>query len=155
MNTRDGSGMSEMTDGSARSIEELLEKPYWIIDLLPEVVPEKNGGQFFSAEAWFLKDPDLRRRQVRFLLKLNCYYDLTIAGEEEEIRNPKPEELASLVGRKYLNILAGEHCLISADHTDIYMTLYNPDARMLELAEKLASAEGLFVRKGADDNPRR
>ena len=81
--------------------------------------------------------------------------DLTIAGEEEEIRNPKPEELASLVGRKYLNILAGEHCLISADHTDIYMTLYNPDARMLELAEKLASAEGLFVRKGADDNPRR
>ena len=42
MNIRDGSGMGEMTDGSARSIEELLEKPYWIIDLLPEVVPEKN-----------------------------------------------------------------------------------------------------------------
>ena len=129
-------------------IEELLEKPYWVIDILPEQVPEKSGGQFFAVEAWFLKDPALRRKQTDFLLKLNCYYDLTIVREDEEIRNPKPEELASLVGCEYLNILVGEDALLSADHTDIYMTLYNPDERLLGLAEKLASAEGLFVRKG-------
>ena len=129
-------------------IEELLEKPYWVIDLLPEQVPEKSGGQFFAAEKWFLKDPDLRRKQIDFLLKLNCYYDLTVVRDEGEIRNPEPRELAALAGREYLNILAGENALISVDPTDIYMTLYNPDERMLELAGKLAEAEGLFLRKG-------
>lgn len=129
-------------------IEELLEKPYWVIDLLPEQVPEKSGGQFFAVEKWFLKDPDLRRKQIGFLLKLNCYYDLTVIRDEGEIRNPEPRELAALAGREYLNILAGENALISVDPTDIYMTLYNPDERMLELAGELAEAEGLFLRKG-------
>ena len=129
-------------------IEELLEKPYWVIDILPERVPEKGGGQFFAVETWFLKDPALRRKQTSFLLKLNCYYDLTIVRDEEEIKNPKPQELVALIGREYLNILVGESFLISADHTDIYMTLYNPDERMLKLVDKLAAAEGLYVRKG-------
>ena len=135
---------NEMTD----KIEELLEKPYWVIDILPEQVPEKDGGQFFAVEAWFLKDPALRRKQASFLLKLNCYYDLTIVRDEEEIRNPKPEESAALIGREYLNILVGRSALIAADPTDIYMTLYNPDEKMLGLIGKLATAEGLYARKG-------
>ena len=135
----------EMTD---EMMEKLLEKPYWVIDILPEQVPEKGGGQFFAAEAWFLKDPALRRRQTRFLLMLNCYYDLTVVRDGETLRNPKPQDLSDLIGREYLNILVGEESLISVDHTDIYMTLYNPGERMLGLAEKLAAAEGLFVRKG-------
>jgi hypothetical protein len=129
-------------------IEELLEKPYWVIDILPERVPEKGGGQFFTVEAWFLKDPVLRQKQTSFLLKLNCYYDLTIVRDKEEIKNPKPQELVALIGREYLNILVGESALIAADHTDIYMTLYNPDERMLGLIEKVAIAEGLYVWKG-------
>ena len=130
-------------------IEELFEKPYWVIDLLPEQVPEKGEGQFFAVEAWFLKDPELRRRQTGFLLKLNCYYDLTIVRDEDDRTvNPGPYELADLIGQEYLNILVGEDSLISADPADIYLTLYNPDDRMLALTEKLATAEGLFVRKG-------
>ena len=131
-------------------IEELLEKPYWVIDILPERVPEKGGGQFFTVEVWLLKDPALRQKQASFLLKLNCYYDLTIVRDEEKIRNPKPEDLESLIGREYLNILVGDSSLISVDHTDIYMTLYNPDERMLGLVEKLATGEGLYVRKSEE-----
>ena len=130
-------------------IEELLEKPCWIIDILPERVPEGSGGQYFAAEKLFLRDPALRQRQASFLLKLNCYYDFVLADAEgRENRNPDPETLLGLVGRESLNVIAGENALISADCTDTYMTLYNPDERMLALAEKIAAAEGLFVWRG-------
>ena len=130
-------------------IEELLGKPCWIIDILPERVPEGSGGQYFAAEKVFLRDPTLRRRQASFLLKLNCYYDLALADAEGgEQRNPDPETLCGLAGREYLYIFAGENALITSDCTDTYMTLYNPDERMLALAEKIAAAEGLFVWRG-------
>lgn len=130
-------------------IERLLEGPCWVIDILPERVPEEGGGRFFAAEKWFLEDPDLRRRQARFLLKLGCYHDLTAVRDGEEIRNPQPRELADAVGKEYLNILVGEDALLSADPTDIYMSLYGADGKLLALAEKLAAGEGLYVRKAA------
>ena len=132
-------------------IEELLEKPFWVIDILPERVPEEGRGQFFAVEAWFLQDPALQQKKVDFLLKMNCYYDLTVVRDGEETRNPPPGELAAFVGREYLNILVGKQALISADHTDIYMTLYNPDKKMLRLAEQLAASEGLYVRQNKEE----
>ncbi len=127
-------------------IDELLMRPCWIIDILPEQVPENSPGQYFAIEKVFLHDPDLRRKQTNLLLKLNCYYDLTLVRDEEEIRNPAPKELADLIGREYLNILMGD-ALITADHTDACMTLFGPDEKLLELIQKLAAAEGLFVWK--------
>ena len=37
-------------------IEELLNKPYWIIDVLPERVPENSPGRYFAVEDYFLKE---------------------------------------------------------------------------------------------------
>jgi len=128
-------------------IEELMKKPCWIIDILPERVPENSPGQFFRIEGWFLKDPALRKKQADFLLRLNCYYDLTVVDDEQEIKNPKPEELCARIGQEYLNILIGEG-LITVDCTDSYMTLYSADEKLLELAQRLATAGGLFVWKG-------
>ncbi len=130
-------------------IDEMLTKPCWIIDMLPERVPENSPGQFFTIEKFFLRDPDLRRKQTDLLLKLNCYYDLTLVRDEGDITNPAPEKLAELIGREYLNILIGD-ALIAADNTVIHMTLFGPDEQMLDLIRKLASAEGLFVWKGTD-----
>ena len=31
-------------------IETLLNKPYWVIDILPEQVPEDSAGQYFAIE---------------------------------------------------------------------------------------------------------
>ena len=38
------------------TIEELLEKPYWIIDILPKQVPKESPEQYFAIEDFFLKD---------------------------------------------------------------------------------------------------
>ena len=130
-------------------IDKMLTQPCWIIDILPERVPGNGPGQFFAVEKVFLHDPDLRRKKTHLLLKLNCYYDLTLVRDQEEIKNPGPEKLADLIGKEYLFIMIG-NALITADNTDTYMTLFGPDEKMLELVRKLAAAEGLFVWKGYD-----
>ena len=36
------------------TIETLLKKPYWLIDVLPKQVPAGSSGQYFVAERYFL-----------------------------------------------------------------------------------------------------
>lgn len=125
-------------------IDELLEKPYWIIDILPKQVPRLSPGQYGAVEQYYLKDPSLRQKQFNIITKLNCYYDIALQRETRLTRNPEPELLKSVIGTDYLNILIGE-TLIVIDHTDTYMTMYNADHDLLNLVRQLASAEGLFV----------
>jgi len=132
------------------SIDELLAKPCWIVDILPERVPDKRPGQYFAVEKYWLRDPSLRRKQGNIIMKLNCYYDLTLVTENEEIRNPPPAVWLERPGREYLNILVEEHTLITADQTDTYMTVFTEDEKLLEMIRKLAAAEGLFLWKGID-----
>ncbi len=132
------------------SIDELLTKPCWIIDVLPERVPEESPGQYPAVEKYFLQDLALRQKQLQIILKLSCYHDLTLVNEKEEIRNPAPAVWAGRMGQKYLSILVGEQALITADHTDTYMTVFTADEAILAMIRKLAAAEGLFVWKGYD-----
>ena len=44
------------------SIEELLEKPYWIVDILPEQVKQDSPGQYFAVEKYFLTGSRKNRR---------------------------------------------------------------------------------------------
>ena len=37
-------------------IEELLQTPYWIIDILPMQVPKDSAGQYFAVEDYYLKE---------------------------------------------------------------------------------------------------
>lgn len=35
------------------NIDDLLQKPYWIIDILPKQVPADSSGQYFAVEKYF------------------------------------------------------------------------------------------------------
>ena len=35
-----------------KTVEELLQCPYWIIDILPSQVPEDSPGQYFNVSRW-------------------------------------------------------------------------------------------------------
>ena len=133
-------------------IEAFLDKPYWIIDILPMQVPAEAAGQYFKIERYFLSQLDgISKRFASVLVKLNCYIDLQVGLEEDWISNPDPGNLERLFGnaaslRSPLSIIVGsEDALITFSGDDHYMTLYNPDEEILELVRQCALAEGLFV----------
>ena len=134
-------------------IENLLSKPYWLIDVLPKQVPAGSAGQYFKAERYFLSLLDeIRWKFARILIRLNCYYDLHVSMDGETwILNESPEDLTrrfeeSAASHSPLSVLIGsDDALITFSGDDHYMTLYNPDEELLELVRQCAQAEGLFV----------
>lgn len=131
-----------------RSIDELLLTPYWIIDILPEQVPKDSSGQYFAVEKYYLAGDrlaDIKQKHINVILKLNCYRDISL--DEESSLNPPPERIAEEMRSRYLCIMTGGSMIIS-EPDDTYMTLYNPDKKLLELVKTIASGEGLFVWKG-------
>lgn len=134
-------------------IETLLTKPYWVIDVLPRQVSGDSTGQFFAVEKYWLEMPqysDLRRRFAAILLKLNCYHDLQVCFvEEDELHiNLSPDQLVSSVtenGKDLCIVIPAQKALITIAPDDLYMTVYNPRKRFLQLLEQLALSEGLFV----------
>ena len=151
----------QKTEGAARErlIEELLEKPYWVVDVLPERVPVNSAGQYFAVEQYY-RQPEriavLHRKFADILLKLNCYYDMAAgsggAAEESWIweQRPAPEKLETLIMQdgqpgSVLILIESEETLIVIDRDDLYMTVYDPPGHLLEKLRTLAAAEGLFV----------
>ena len=130
-------------------MEELLNKPYWVIDFLPRQVPAKGSGQFFAVEEYYLRSP-LRRGFAEILLKLNCYYDFEVCEPETEKwqKNPPPEALFSWIAdneKDLCVLLPAENALITANRDDLYMTVYGPSEELLQLLRSLAAASGLFL----------
>ena len=134
-------------------IENLLSKPFWLIDVLPKQVPAGSAGQYFKAEQYFLSWLDeISWKFARILIRLNCYYDLQMSTDGETwILNESPEDLArrfeeSAASHSPLSILIGsDDALVTFSGDDHYMTIYNPDEELLELVRQCAQAEGLFV----------
>ena len=133
-------------------IEAFLDKPYWIIDILPIQVPADAAGQYFRIERYFLSQLDIiSKRFASVLVKLNCYIDLQVGLEEDWISNPDPDNLERLFRnaaslRSPLSIIIGpNNALVTFSGDDHYMTLYGPDPDLLSMIRKLASGEGLFV----------
>ena len=124
------------------AIEELLEKPYWIIDILPKRVPKDSPGQYFAIEDFFLKDqlPDIKKKHTNVILKLNCYMDILI----DDVKNPAPEQIRSTLLDQYVYIMVGDAMILS-EPDDTHLTLFNPDEGLLELIKEISSSEGLFV----------
>lgn len=133
--------------------EALLNKPYWVIDILPEQVPENSAGRYFAIERFFLQQPgitDIHNRFTAVLLKLNCYYDFLVylPDQEQQIRNPEPEKLVSWINEEQKDlciVLGGEDALITLNHDDTCMTVYNPSEALLNRIRSLATAHGLFL----------
>ena len=130
-----------------RSIEELLEKPYWIMDILPKQVQEDSPGQFFAVERYFLEPSRLavvKENHVRTILKLNCYRSLSL--DEGTETNPPPEEIAKAVRTRHVCLLVDDAVIVS-DPDELYLTVYDPDESLLTLLRALAVGEGLYLWK--------
>ena len=141
-------------------METLLNKPYWVIDILPEQVPEDSAGQYFAIERYYLQQPgitDIHRRFTAVLLKLNCYSDFLVCfpDQEQQIRNPEPERLAAWINEEQKDlciVLAEEDVLITLNHDDTCMTVYNPSEALINRIRSLATAHGLFLWQPKQEN---
>ena len=130
-----------------KTVEELLQSPYWVVDILPSQVPKDSPGQYFAVEAYFLQNKqfaEIKRKHINLILKLNCYRDISI-GDETEI-NPMPDHVADEMRKRYLYIMIGESMILS-EPDDTHLTVFNPDTQLLELIREIASGEDLFVWK--------
>ena len=137
------------------TIEEYLNKPYWVIDILPKQVPADSRGHYFRVEKYFLKHPQIDviyRKFTNILLKLNCYEDIDMSHDGDEwITNPDPHELEaallkSMADRQmFYIILKSADVLITVSGDDTYMTVYNPKEETVELIGSLVGSEGLFI----------
>lgn len=130
-----------------RKIEELLDAPYWIIDILPSRVPEESPGQYFTVEKYFLHGErlqEIKQKQINLVLKLNCYKDISIDDEGE--LNPSPERIADEMRERSLYIMIDGSAILS-EPDDTHLTVFGPDAELLDLIKAIASGEGLYVWK--------
>lgn len=130
-----------------KTIEELLQTPYWIVDILPSQVPKDSPGQYFTVEKYFLqgkKLAEIKQKHIDLILKLNCYEDISI--DDETAVNPSPKHIADEIRKKYLYIMIRESMILS-EPDDTHLTVFNPDPQLLERIQEIASSEGLFVWK--------
>lgn len=128
-----------------RTIDELLQMPYWIIDILPEQVPEGSAGQYFSVEKYYLapeRFATIKEKHINVILKLNCYRNISIDGES--IVNPSSEHIADEMRKRFLYILLDDAMILS-EPDDTHMTIFNTDEKLLTLVKAIAAGEGLFV----------
>ena len=130
----------------SKTIEELLNTPYWIIDILPKQVPAGSAGQYFAIEKYLRETQlsDIKKKHVNLILKLNCYRDISL-DEDKEV-NISPEQIADAIYKRYVNIMVDDAMIVS-EPEDTYLTIYNPDEDLLTLMRELASGEGMFVWK--------
>ena len=134
-------------------VEELLEKPYRVVDFLPEQVPEGSAGQFFAVEKYYM-DPErmkeVRKKFADILIRLNCYFDFSVCEAQEDVftDNPDPEWLEEkiLENADLCVLLPGEETLVTLYRDDLYMTVYNACGKVLKILEELAEREELFLR---------
>ena len=137
------------------TIEEYLNKPYWVIDILPKQVPADGRGQYFEIEKYFLEHPQIDviyRKFTHILLKLNCYEDINVSYDGDEwMTNPAPHELEAALlkcmvdKQMFYIILKSSDVLITVSGDDTYMTVYNPTEEVLEIIGSLAGSEGLYI----------
>jgi hypothetical protein len=141
-----------MSDKS-KIIEYYLDKPYWVIDILPKQVPADGCEQYFEIERYVLKhDYDkLLKRFANVVLKLNCYYDLEVCRSsiDEWTINPTPENLVAWVldSESLCLLLKDADAMIALNRDDTYMTLYNPSEELVKLTSIIAFSEGFFIWK--------
>ncbi len=148
-------------------IDDLINKPYWIVDILPERVPEDSPGQYFAVEQYYLADLQrtaIHRKYAEMILKLNCYFDIIVSTDagnpweenpdsDADIsweKNPTPERLADLItnidptGTIYV-LFKEENTLIVINGDDTYMTVCNPSREILNKLQQLAVGEGVYI----------
>lgn len=140
-------------------IEKLLDKSCFVIDFLPKQVPRDSHGQFFKIENYMLNNYEqfgLSNRFIRVILKLMCYYHVTIRWGGE-IDQPAPEKITEIVNEIMynhsgtLNVLFPENnALLVFEWDCMNLSIYNPDDEMQTLMRDIKMSEGLFWREATN-----
>ena len=129
------------------------DRPYWIIDILPEQVPMYSPGRYFTVARYFQSRMDeILRKFASLLNKLNCYCHLEVGWDGESFTDDfAPEALDRLFEKAnsspvplYIRVNSSDAVFVYANG-DHYMTLYEPAPELIRLVSKLATSEGLFV----------
>lgn len=136
-----------MSQSAEDQIECLLEKSFWVVDFLPEQVSAERSKQYFAVENFCCNSQYINQLCQKFaylIIKLSCYFDID--------GNPSPKYISAQVTdcttRGYVNFLfADEDVLVTLNGGDLYMTVYNPNERFLQLLRSIVASEGLFLRK--------
>ena len=126
-------------------IEELLEKPYWIVDILPKQVPADSPGQYFRMEEYWTSEDQfsaIKQKHIDLVLRLNCYADISL--DEEDETDPSPERIAQEMRSRYVCIMTGSSMIVSQPD-ETYLTVYDPDDELLDIIRDLAFSVGMFV----------
>lgn len=142
-------------------INELIDKPCYLIDIFPCTVPETSDGRYFKVEEYFQENrKDWNEKFCRLLLKLYCYYDFWVSAGGKFAKNPEPRLLAEWIRhcfaedrreRDFIHIILPDcSAMVILYGDDLYMSLYNPDMRLMELTSQLAGAEGFFFYKAPE-----
>ena len=136
-----------------------MEKPCYIIDFLPQQVPQNSNGQFFKVETYLLnhyEEYGLRSHLIRILLKIMCYYRVSVHWGEW-IEQPAPAQIAEIIDTilschsGYMDLLLPEqNVLLQFEWDCLHLSVYNPDAEMCELLSQIAASEGMFWRKSTN-----
>lgn len=140
-------------------IDGLMNKKTCLIDIFPRKVPQKADNRYFGVERYFQRNrSDIDRRFIAVILKLFCYYDMTLETEDGLAEDPAAEELAALLekcfrgGTGFVNILLNEcEVMIMLNSDDLYMTVYNANGKAEELISQLVRAEGLFYYEASEN----
>lgn len=136
-------------------IEELLEQPYLIADILPRQVEKDAAGQYFAVDRFF-RQPEqmeqIHRKMALALLRLNCYFDMAVSFDNCESwrLNPDPKDfadsLAALSGNTFMRAVFEEQkVMIDAEPGDTWLTVYGGDPKTKELIKACVAAEGFFT----------
>lgn len=145
--------MEQTIESMNSRVEELLEKPFYVIDFLPEQVKPDARGQFFDVECYLLNSDKhifLKDKFVNIILKLMCYYRVSIQYDDW-IDRPSPQRVVEAINTimnnhsGWLNILLlEENVLVVFEWDSLNLTVYNPSRKVQTLMQKIACSEGLF-----------
>lgn len=137
-------------------MDELLKKPLYIMDILPEQVGRDAGGQFFEVEEYLLnsdKHLEIKNRFEAVILKLMCYFHVAVRWKGWADR-PSPDSIDQAIGEIMEKrsgaldvLLVEEDTLLVFDFDCLNLAVYNPPERVRGIMEKIAGAEGLFWRR--------
>lgn len=141
-------------------IDELIEKPCYLIDIFPCTVPETSDKRYFVIEEYFQNNrADWNKKFCNLLLKLYCYHDFWVSFGNALSKNPDPDMLVEWIEhcfegdwrkRDYINIILPEcNAMVILNGDDLYLSLYNPDETLKNLISQLAGAEGFFFYKAS------
>lgn len=134
-------------------MEMLLKKASYIIDLIPKISNNKN---YFDFENFYLNNSEklnnFSDKIENILLKLYCYYNFEVYYDAKWEHNIEIKQLIKMIKNviqgknEFLNILIDD-TLIQLNSNDLYMTIYNPNDKMLNIMSILVESEGLFLRE--------